>query len=689
MRLKPQNFRLLLFIFISIILLFLPEETKAQESNDSIEWTGLEDVVIVQKKQGNFKLSGPENAFKINQTELARAACCNLGESFTTNPSVDVSYSDAATGAKQIKLLGLSGNYVQLLTENLPNFRGAARPYSLRYVPGPWLKSISVSKGSSTVKNGFESMSGQIDVEYLKPQDPAGVALNAYIDSDLKVEANADANFHITPKLNTEILGHFEDRFLNHDGNDDGFADMPDIRQFNFQNRWNLFTDKYIFHGGLAFINEKSKAGQLGHHNSSVNSHIPYLIDMLTRRYEAYMKHAFFINKEHNTNIAFMGSGSFHDFGSSYGLKGYDIKEWNAYAQLMIETDFNETNNLSAGFSYNYDYLDQFLKVQPQPVMTSSGNQTTSLDDYLLEKETTFGAYAQWTWKPSEKFTAMAGLRGDWSSVYKWFITPRVNIRYSPIEILTIRASAGKGYRTVFPWAEYNYLLASSRSLVVENLDQEACWNYGINADLLVPLNTETLKFSAEYYYTDFQRQAVIDYETPHEITIGNLRGKSFSHTFQIEASYISSFGLTATAAWRLNDVKTSYNRTLMEKALTSKYKGLFTVSYSTPMNIWQFDITLQLNGGGRMPAPYIMENGEWSWNERFPHYPMLNFQATRWFRHFSIYIGGENLTNYKQKNPIIGSSDPWGADFDSTLVWGPITGAMVYAGIRFNFGKL
>lgn len=667
-----------LFLYIVFFILAMPP-SMAQEATDTVDWNELEEFEIVKKIPGNIKLSGPENSFKINQTELFRAACCNLGESFTTNPSVDVSYNDAATGSKQIKLLGLSGNYVQLLTENLPNFRGVARPFALRYVPGPWMKSISVSKGSSSVKNGYESITGQIDVEYLKPQDPAGVVLNGYFDSQLKLEANADANFHLSPTLNTEILGHFEERFKNHDGNHDGFTDMPDIRQFNFQNRWNLFTPKYIMHAGIGVINEKSLAGQIAHHSDMTVSN-PYVITMKTGRYEAYMKHAFILSQDHNANIAFMGNGSLHDLDALYGIKGYDVKEWNGYGQLIFETDFTEQHNLSTGLSYNYDYFNQYLSAETSAQYGSRN---------IVEKENVAGIYGQYTWKPSEKFTLMAGLRGDWSSMYKWFVTPRLNIRYSPIQDLTIRASAGKGYRTVFAWAEYNYLLASSRALVIENLNQESSWNYGFNVDYSFNINSEHLKFGAEYYYTHFDRQVIVDYETPHVLTIGNLDGKSYSHTVQVEATYESSFGLTATVAWRLNDVKTTYQGKLLEKPLTSKYKGLFTVSYSTPLDIWQFDLTLQLNGGGRMPAPYRLDNGEWSWNERFPSYPMLNFQATRWFRHFSIYVGAENITNYKQKNPIIGSADPWGPDFDSTLVWGPIDGFMAYIGIRFNFGKI
>lgn len=651
-----------------------------KQKTDSTAYHELDEFVVSKKKAGNFKLSGPENAFKINQTELFRAACCNLGESFTTNPSVDVNYSDPATGAKQIKLLGLSGNYVQLLTENLPNFRGAARPYALRYVPGPWMKSISVSKGASSVKNGYESMSGQIDVEYLKPDDPQGVAINAYLDSELKVEANVDANLKMTDALSTEILGHFEDRYMNHDGNDDGFTDTPDIRQINLQNRWKYFSPRYIFHGGLGFINEKSSAGQTSSHHGSSHQN-PYLIDLLTHRYEAYMKHAFIIDPGHNSNIALMANGAYHDLEAAYGLKAYDVNEWNAYAQLMYETDFNDKHNLSTGISYSYDGLRQHLRTE------QNASQTLSpLDD----KETSSGAYAQYTWKPSEKLTAMAGLRGDWSSIHGWFATPRINLRYAPVENLTIRMSAGKGYRTVHPWAEYNYLMASSRKLVVENLQQEAAWNYGLNCELRIPVSAETIKLNAEYYYTDFQRQVIVDYDSdPHMLTIANLDGKSYSHTFQIDATYESSFGLNITAAYRLNDVKTTYHGVLMEKPLTSRYKGLLTASYSTPMDIWQFDVTLQLNGGGRMPAPYRLADSSFSWGERFKAFPQLNMQVTRWFRHFSIYAGGENLTNFRQKNPIISSSDPWGPNFDSSMIWGPVHGAMAYIGIRFNFGKL
>ncbi|MDE6741778.1 MAG: TonB-dependent receptor, partial [Muribaculaceae bacterium] len=260
----------------------------------------------------------------------------------------------------------------------------------------------------------------------------------------MKLEANVDANTKLKPNLATEILAHFEDRFMNHDGNDDGFADMPDIRQVNLFNRWKCVGQKYIFHCGVGYLNEKSEAGQILHHQHLDH---PYRIEMRTDRVQAYMKHALILNREHNSNIALMANGSFHSLDASYGLKTYDVDEWNGYTQLIYETDFNECNNLSAGLSFNHDSFRQYLRT------TNDASQAlTPLD----ESENTFGSYVQYTWKPSDKLTAMAGVRGDHSSLYGWFVTPRCNIRYSPIDKFNIRASVGKGYRTVFGWAEYN-----------------------------------------------------------------------------------------------------------------------------------------------------------------------------------------------------------------------------------------
>ena len=627
----------------------------------------LKEVKVVARKAGTSRLAGAVNGIAVNKDELFKAACCNLGESFTTNPSVDVAYNDATTGARQIKLLGLSGTYVQMLTENLPNFRGAAIPYALGYVPGPWMKGIQVSKGSASVKNGYESITGQINVDYLQPEDEQQVEVNLFGDTKSRIEANADANVHLSDKWATEILLHHENILKNHDDNGDGFYDMPGREQYNVLNRWVYKGKNYIFHGGLGALKEIRTSGQDVEH---VHSDEIYRIKLHTNRYEGYMKHAFILNHEHGTNIAFMSSASMHQLDALYGNKFYDLNEKNLYGSLMFETNFSTQHNLSLGLSFNHDYLGQNLGKN--------------------EKETTPGAYAQYTYTLGTKLTAMAGVRFDHSSLYGNFFTPRFHVKYSPIDAISIRLSAGKGYRTVFALAEYNYLLSSGRNLnISKDLKQEEAWNYGLSTAFYIPMFGKTLKLNAEYYYTDFKNQAVVDYESDKDlIAIYNLMGKSYSHTFQIDASYPLLKGLEITAAYRLNDVKCTYDygKTLKEKPLTSKYKALFTASYKTPLGLWQFDATVQLNGGGRNPEPYQLADGSQSWSPRFRSFEQVSAQVTRWFRHWSIYVGGENLTGFKQKTPIYGAGNPWGSDFEPTLVWGPVEGRMFYAGVRVHF---
>ena len=638
----------------------------------------LHEVSVMARKPGLTRSTGILNGLITHQDELFKAACCNLGESFTTNPSVDVNYSDAATGARQIKLLGLSGTYVQMLTENLPAFRGAALPYSLGYIPGPWMKSIQVSKGSASVKNGYESITGQINVEYLKPEDEEHVTANVYGNTMGKFEANAEANVHLSKKVATEVLTHFENNWGHHDKNGDGWQDSPNNRQYNVQNRWFAKTGNYIFHGGLSLINENRSFGPAMHHTAVNANGDPWTGSIETNRYGAYMKHAFVLNPEHGTNIAWMTDASMHQQNAGFGYKAYDVNEKNFYSSLMLEHHFTMHHELSVGASFNHDYFGQRYN------LFNDHNASLIRDN---EKENVVGGYAQYTYSLGTRFLAMAGLRVDHSNLYGTFLTPRFHLKWQVSDLVALRASAGKGYRSVHALAEYNYLLASSRQLVVDHLDQESAWNYGVSSQWNIPLANKYLLVNAEYYYTRFGNQAVVDFDSdPHQVRISNLKGLSYSHVFQIDASYPLLKGLTLTAAYRYNYVKETYNGVRAWKPLQSRHKELFTASYKTPLGIWQFDATLQLNGSGRMPTPYVLDDGQTlSWNRYFKGYEQLNLQVTRWFRHFSIYVGGENLTNRKQHNAVIDGANPWGSNFDTTMVYGPVEGAMGYVGIRLN----
>ena len=643
----------------------LPDTLQTQEQK-------LRQAQVTGKRKPVSRLTGAENGFVISRTELFKAACCNLGESFTTNPSVDVNYSDAATGAKQIKLLGLAGTYVQMLTENVPDFRGAAATYGLGYVPGPWMQSIQVSKGSASVKNGYESITGQINVEYKKPQADPSFAVNLYGDSKSRMEANFDGNLHFKDKrLSSALLAHYEDNFAHHDENGDGFLDKPLVRQGNVMNRWAWMGDKYIFQAAVSGLTENRESGQTKH--AAHDGDERYTINIKTDRLTAFAKNAFILNKEKGTNLALILSGNYHDADAQYGKRIYNVTQKTGYASLIFETNFTSLHSLSAGLSLNHDYYSQSYRLQH--------NEASPLTP-LKEHETVPGVYAQYTYNLNDKLVAMAGARIDHSSMYGTFFTPRFHLKYAPTNAFNIRLSAGKGYRTVHALAEYNYLFASNRLLNIAPLKQERAWNYGASMQYKMPLAGHILDFNMEYYFTNFGEQVVADYDTDFShIYIHNLDGhRSYSHTMQAEATYTLFRGMTLTAAYRYNIVKQFTGGRVQEKPFTNRFKALLTASYKTPLELWQFDLTAQLNGKGRRLA--TDDNP----STHFPTFAQLNAQVTRWFKHFSLYVGGENLTNYKQKNPIIAAHTPWSDKFDATQVWGPIHGAMAYAGIRIEY---
>ncbi len=661
------------------MLLVLALPSRGQEHTASGDTTLAETVqsninlheVTVASTDRTRRLGGSVNGQLITQRELFRAACCNLGESFTTNPAVDVSYNDAATGVKQIKLLGLSGIYVQLLTENMPAFRTAAQPFALGFVPGAWMNSIQVSKGSASVKNGYESITGQINIEYLRPDDIPHVGINVYGDSKTRTELNIDTSIKIGNTWSTSIMGHADRQWTEHDENDDGFLDQPETRQLNVMNRWKYMGERYIFHGGWSALTERRRGGQDADHAHTMTDGEQDLFTtgIDNTRYEAYMKHALILNADHGTNIALMANASAQFTDAWFGHKQYDDNAKNVYAQLLFDHNFSKKHQLSAGASINYDYLSQHYLGTP-----------------LHERETTSGAYVQHTLTLGTLFTAMAGMRIDHSSRWGTFATPRFHVKWQPTDAFSLRASVGKGYRSPFVLAENLQLLASGRTLVIDDVEQERAWNYGVSSALNIMVAGKMLKVNAEYYYTSFSQQTLVDYDTnASQILITGLNGgRSYSHTAQVDATYPLSRGLTLTAAYRYNDVRTTYGGELRTKPLTNKYKALLTATYETPLRKWQIDVTLQLNGGGRLPDAYTLSDGTPSYTDTHYHaFEQLSAQVTREFPKLSVYVGGENLTGFRQKNTVLDASNPWSTTFDPTIVWGPVHGAMAYAGIR------
>ncbi|MBI4645253.1 MAG: TonB-dependent receptor [Bacteroidia bacterium] len=636
----------------------------------------LDEVLISETRQGTIiSRMEPIQTQTITITELCRAACCNLSESFETNASVDVNYTDAVTGAKQIQLLGLSGTYVQLMTENIPALRGLATTYGLSYIPGTWMESIQISKGAGSVINGYESVTGQINVEYKKPDSKEKFYVNLFGNHEGKTEANLNASVALSDKWTTMILAHTEQMPFKIDMNHDTFLDMPLLSQYNLFNRWKYKTKDVIIQFGIKYLDEKRTGGQLNY-----NTHLPvnetngYGIGINTQRYEAFIKAGYIFPKNPETSIAIISNASDHRQNSFFGLNIYDAIQYSMYTNLIYQTEFDEEkHNISTGLDYKFDEYNEILN-----------------DSVYNTIESIPGVYFQHTWHYQKIFTIMSGLRGDYHDIHGFYLSPRLHLKYDVNEHTTIRGSAGKGHRTSNIITENIYILSSSRKVIInETPGQEQAWNYGINFIKQIPLfKNRNMTISGEFYRTDFVNQIIVDMDADvSQVRIYNLTGKSYSNSFQIEATGEPVKHLNLTAAFRYTDVKATINNNLLEKPFVNRYKGLLTVSYATNLRKWQFDYTLQVNGDGRVPSteanlePYRRSG-------TFPAYVIMNAQISKFFRTWSVYLGVENLTDFIQEEPIIAPEDPFGQYFDASLVWGPLTGRMFYAGLRYSFEK-
>lgn len=663
----------------------------AQEASDF----QIEEVTVVQRKKG--KVKSRTDAFdteKINSEELCRAACCNLSEAFETSASVDVAYSDAATGAKQIRLLGLSGTYVQLIQENTPAVRGLAQTFGLEYIPGPWMNSIQVSKGTSSVINGYEATSGQINVELLKPQTQNPLSLNLMVNSELMAEANVMGGWEIKDHLYTGILAHYTGGFMAMDENHDSFADMPKVQNANLANRWFYKHGDYTFQAFVRGLYDRRRGGQIAHHSDTIAN--PYLINLNTWRVEGFFKNGYVYDPESGSSVAVITAISYHDLDNFYGVRNWKANQINAYLNAMWQGNFegsgeiDNDHRLTAGLSVNFDRYKENLQLP--------------ITNYQLDRfEVVPGVFAEYNFKYDEMLSLVAGVRADYSTRYGFFATPRMNIRYTPFEWWTLRGSVGMGYRSPNAIADNAYILPSSRVLhLADEIKQERAVNAGISTTFYIPLGSKELQLSMEYYYTHFLNSLIVDMDRDiHSVDIYNQTdvpgAKSFAHSAQIEASIEVLRGWTWTAAFRYTDVKqTTFNSVknmyeLRSKALTNRFKGVITTSYQTPLKKWQFDVTAQFNGISRMPDGFTAYGdmlGGYGTPKPYTWYPQLMAQITKYFRTCSIYLGAENMTNFRQNPSIVDSFHPFGADFDASMVCGPTTGWKVYLGFRYDLEK-
>ena len=656
----------------------------------------LDAAVFVSRQAGNYLSKGKEIRTEvISAAGLCKMACCNLAESFENSASVTVGYSDAVTGARQIRLLGLSGVYTQMLDETRPVMRGLSAPFGLSYVPGQWLESIQIAKGSSSVINGVECMTGQINMEHRKPTDEKPLFINGAVMSDTKMDLNVASSLQMGYKWSTVILGHVSGNIEAHDMNNDGFLDEPKMLQFNLSNRWLYQADNGVqVRFGVRAIQDKRDGGQVQAIQNRWTS------DILNRSLNGYLKVGIPLNEDNSQNIALVADYNYQDMDSGFGTKTYDAGQHSAFANLLYQNVINDSHRFTLGLNGTFDRYDEVIRrLAPQ------GADFILKEDSGITDLANAGVFGEYTYHAGEKFSAIAGLRGDWFYKQGFKMSPRVTLKYMPVDEIVIRANGGRGLRYSTPLVDNIGVFSTGKDYIGAYNDHilEDAWTFGGNITYYMPFGASSNTYlSFDYFRTQFAQQMVVDYEYGlNQIHFYALDGdRSFTDNYQVDFSVdpVERFNITATFRYTNAKIELA-GKGLVEKPMTSRFKGVLNLQYATNLNKWIFDFTASLNGSCRVYN--FMEglkdaDGNLLYKDgRTPVYPLLYAQVTRRFKGWDVYIGAENLTNFRQKNVILGSVkdqngyvNAFQPSFDASCVWGPLMGIKAHIGFRFTLWK-
>ncbi|WP_324025254.1 TonB-dependent receptor [Maribacter sp. BPC-D8] len=644
----------------------------------------LDEVVVQQERDAIQKTYfSPQNVITVNSAELLKAACCNLAESFETNPAIDVNLSDGLTGTKQIQMLGLTSPYLLITQENIPMVRGASQAYGLTFTPGTWIESIQITKGAGSVVNGYESISGQINTELVKPLTDNAVFVNGYANQNGRYELNTHFNRKLTDKWSTGLYIHGNKRTQKEDNNEDGFLDAPLADQINVMNRWQYQDAEkgWVSFFNVRFLNDEKQVGQVDF-NPNVDKFTTnsWGSEINTRRFDTSLKLGYVFPELPFQSLGFQTSYSLHKQDSYFGFRTYDINHESLYSNLLFNSIIGDTRNkFKTGITFAYDGYDEMV----------------TATDYSRD-DTSVGAFFEYSYENLEKVSLTAGLRVDNHNRLGTFVTPRFHIRYTPWEKGSLRGSFGRGKRAANIFAENQQLFASARQINIDDtggkvygLDPEDAWNYGVS--FLQGFNFLNKKgdISLDYYITDFENQIVVDWENPQEVSFYNLDGDSSAKSFQVEVNYELLTRLNFRTSYKFYDVSTDYNIGNLQKPLLAQNRFFVNLGYETEAKEngakWKFDYTLHALGKMRLPDTSVNEPA-YQLGEYSSPYNLMNAQITKVFSNtIELYIGGENLTGEQQNNPVLGANDPFGPNFDTTIVYAPIMGRMFYGGFRFK----
>ncbi|MBX2947723.1 MAG: TonB-dependent receptor [Crocinitomicaceae bacterium] len=602
---------------------------------------------------------------EISLGELRKAACCNLSESFETNVSVDVNFTDAVSGARTIQMMGLEGVYTQIQFENIPYLRGLEQPFGLSSFPGTWINSIQITKGTGNVVNGYESMAGLVNIEMFKPQDMDAFFLNGYGNIYGRAELNAHGSMHVGKKWSTALFAHGSGMFAENNHNHDNFMDAPMGTLFSFNNRWHYQGEKMEAQIGVNSYLESKYGGEVGYRKGANNG--LYGMETDAKHLDVYAKTGFFMKKPYNS-IGVIYNLKYQENDALFGVRQFRGVEKRGYVNGVFESIIGNTmHKYKVGLSGVFIDMDQ---------------QMDSLTDNRVEIVP--GAFAEYTYT-GPRLTTVIGARGDYHNLYNFQFSPRVHAKYAITEFTDLRVTAGKGWRVPNYMIDNISLLATSRQWIAptETLP-EISWNFGGSLVQSFKLFGNQASVVVDYYHTLFERQLIVDRdENVHQIIFRNMTSKSFSNSFQTEFSFTPFSRFDIRLAYKFLDVRAEYGGQLQQKVMVPKHRGFINVAYHTRNNKWEFDVTASVFGTSRLPVAQL-DSVTFTTDNHSKVYPQLSAQITYKHKKWDFYIGGENLTNYRQNHPIIDAENPFGTYFDATRIWAPVMGINVYAGFRY-----
>lgn len=645
----------------------------------------LSEVKVEGSKRGLQKsLKGTANTTIVTSKELLKAACCNLAESFETNPSIDVNFSDALTGTKQIKMLGLTSPYIMITEENIPSVRGASQAYGLSFTPGTWVESIQISKGAGSVVNGYESISGQINTELLKPMKDIPFFLNVYGSTDSRFELNTHFNRKISDDWATSLFVHGNTRVAKNDMNNDGFLDNPLGKQINIANRWQYVCAEsgWITFANARYMKDDKQTGEINFDPDRDKLTTNYWgSEINTERVDLSAKVGYVFKDMPFQSIGFQNAFSTHDQRSYFGLRQYDIRQQSFYSNLIFNSIISNTmHKFATGLNFAYDKYAEFVNL----------TDVSRIDNSV-------GTFFEYTFDDGDKFSYILGGRVDYHNRLGVFFTPRLHVKYNPWEKAVLRLSAGRGKRAANIFAENQNLFGSSRVFSVLDTDgkiyglnPEIAWNYGMSFTQNFQFFGKRADITVDFYRTDFQNQAVVDVmNSPQQVLFYNLQGKSFANSLQVDFNLEIMKHLNLRTAYKFYDISTDYLSGSFQRPLQAKHRFFANLEFATHIREkgkqWKFDYTLNWLGKQQLPTtegnPPQDQLPEFS-----PSFAVMNMQVTRTFSStFEMYLGGENIGNYRQDKAVLGSDNPFGPNFDTSIVYAPIFGQMYYAGLRFK----